>query len=367
VTVPRTADVLVVGAGVIGCAVARELAGGGRRVVVVDRGAVGGEASSAAAGVLAVASAGDEDARLRLRRTSAAAFPELVAALRDETGIEPGWVRAGVTALAFDDADLAALAARVAAARRADGCAATLLAAGEVVAAEPAASPAAVGGAAFPDDATVVAARFVAALAESARRRGAMLVPGAPVHDAERRGERIARVRVGETWVEAGTVVLAAGAWSSAIGPFAGEVDVAPVRGQMLALRTARAPRGVLTAGDAFLVPRPDGELWVGATFEPGGFEKAVTPGGLRALVAHVERLAPAAARDGALVRAWAGLRPSRDGGPVIGRSPRTANLVVATGHHRAGILLAPVTAAAVCACVDGAAPPAEVAPFAPR
>jgi glycine oxidase len=120
----------------------------------------------------------------------------------------------------------------------------------------------------------------------------------------------------------------------------------------------------VLTAGDAFLVPRADGVVWVGATFEEVGFDKVVTAGGLSTLAAHVERLAPAML-GAPLVRAWAGLRPlCRGGGPVLGRPPALANVLVALGHHRNGILLAPVTARAIRACADGIAVSGETAPF---
>jgi glycine oxidase len=132
----------------------------------------------------------------------------------------------------------------------------------------------------------------------------------------------------------------------------------------MLALRPPRVPRHPITAGDAFLVPRPDGEVWVGATFEEAGFAKAVTANGLRALAAHVERLAPEMLAA-PIVRAWSGLRPlHRAGGPVIGRSARHANVLVALGHHRNGILLAPITATALRAWLDGVAPPDATRPF---
>jgi len=131
----------------------------------------------------------------------------------------------------------------------------------------------------------------------------------------------------------------------------------------MMALRPERMPVHVITAGTAFLVPRPPGELWVGATFEEVGFTKAVTIEGLRELASHVERLAPAL-RTAPVVRAWSGLRPRCPGGPVLGRPRGLANLLMALGHHRNGILLAPLTAQAIVACADAATPPAATVPF---
>jgi glycine oxidase len=366
VSLPRTTDVLVIGAGVIGCAVARELVGGGRSIVVVDRGAVGGEASSAAAGVLSVASGDDEGARLALRRASRALVPELAAALHDETAIDVGFRRCGILALAWTDAEMAEQTAR-AAARRAQGFAAEVVDAAYLHELEPAASPSARGAAFFADDAVVAADRLVAALAASARRRGVTIVPGAPALAAERATDRVLRVRVGAEWIATGAVVLATGAWSGeAVAGLDVGVDVVPVRGQMLALRPSRPLAHVVTAGDGFVVPRAHGEVWVGATFEEVGFTKAVTPDGLRRLGDHVVRLAPAL-RDAPVARAWAGLRPfHRRGGPAIGRAPGWTNVFVATGHHRNGVLLAAITGRAMRAWLDGTAPPEGSAAFVP-
>jgi glycine oxidase len=367
VTPLRTPDVLVIGGGVIGCAIARELAPS-RRVLVVDRGAIGGEASSAAAGVLGVASSDDEGDRLALRRASAAEFPALAAALRDETGIDVGFAPCGVLALAGDDAEATVLAAKVAR-RRAHGFAADPLDARALRAVEPVARDDVAGAARFPDDGIVVATRLVAALADSARRRGAALVPGLPALAVEREGSRVVRVRVGDDWIVPGLVVLATGAWAaSGIASLEAGVAVVPVRGQMLALRAgAASPRHVLTRGLAFAVPRPDGEVWIGATLEDAGFVKAVTADGLAALARHLETVAPSL-RAAPVLRSWSGLRPCvADGGPVLGPAPGLANVLVALGHHRAGILLAPVTARAIAAYADGMAPPVVAAAFRPR
>jgi len=362
VSLPHAPDALVIGGGVIGCAIARELATT-RRVVLLDRGPLGGEASSAAAGVLGVASGDDDGPRLALRQASLARHPALAAALRDETDIDVGFARTGAVAVAGDDGELAACEAR-AARRRAVGFAAERLSAHELCVLEPLVHPGARGGVLYPDDAVVVAERLVTALADSARRRGAVLVPGLHVRAIERAGDRVLRVRAGDEWVAPGIVVLATGAWgASAIAGLDVVPPVVPVRGQMMALRPDRSPARVLTAGNAFLVPRPHGEVWVGATFEDAGFMKAVTPDGLRELASHVERLAPALA-TAPIVRAWSGLRPSCPQGPVLGRVPGVANLLVALGHHRNGVLLAPISAEAVVACADGVPPPDATVPF---
>jgi glycine oxidase len=362
VTFRRQPDVLVVGGGVIGCAVARALARPDRSVLLVERGAFGGQATCASAGVLAVASGDDEGARLALRRASLARWPALAAALADETGVDVGFERAGVLELSLDGAD----DARTKQARRSgQGFDARWLDAAAVREAAPATTSAALGGALFADDARVVPQPLVDALCESARRRGATLVPGAEVHVVESRGGRVVRVRAAGDWIEPGLLVVAAGAWSGCLPGVELPCEIIPARGQMLALR-AEGPTGTPTVshGGAYLVPRRSAEMLVGATVERAGFVNAVTPEGVAELLAHLERIAPAALRW-PIVRMWAGLRPEAPaGGPWIGRHAALANVVVATGHHRNGILLAPVTADAVAALVDGVPPPAEAAPF---
>jgi len=133
----------------------------------------------------------------------------------------------------------------------------------------------------------------------------------------------------------------------------------------MLALRPPDHPlHHVLWHGNGSLTPRRSGEVLVGGTVEDAGFEKAVTARGVLELIDDVRRIAPAGI-GWAITRLWAGLRPGAPtGGPIIARHPDLENLVVATGHHRNGILLAPVTADAVAALVDAAPGPAEAAPF---
>jgi len=352
----RTPDVLVIGGGVIGCAVAHAV-GGRATTLVVERGALGAEATTAAAGVLAVASGSEmEGPRLEARRASAEAFPRLAAELLDATGIDVEYDRAGVLELCLDEADETALRARVAA-RRAEGFRVEWLDARALSETARGANPAARGAALFADDGLVHPARLVDALAGAARRSGTPFLVGTEVTAAERSGDRITRVRIGTDWIAPATVVLAAGAWAARVpGVAPPGLDVRPARGQMLALRPPSPPSPhILSYADGYLVPRRDGELLVGATVEHVGFEKAVTPAGLEALLAKVALLAPGL-RDTPIVRTWAGLRPWAPDGPIVGRAPDTTNLILACGHHRNGILLAPHTARAVSRLLDDTA-----------
>ena len=339
-----TPDVLVVGAGVIGAAVAYEAASRGRSVLLVDRGAPGGEASSAAAGLLAVGSGRAEDEpHLSLRRASLARFPALVAALADETGLDVALDTAGVLELCRSDEEEAVAAAR-AERRRAAGFRVERLPAADVRREEPHAHPDVRAALHWRDDARVDPGRFVDALIAGARRRGAEVWSGAAVTAAERDGDRVARVRAGIHWVTPATVVLAAGAWAAGVAGLAPDVGVEPARGQMLALRPGARLHHTLAAADGYLVPCRNGELLAGATVERAGFTKAVTPEGVRELLAKVAAIAPSAL-SAPITRLWAGLRPYAPGGPIIRRARDAENLILACGHYRSGILLAPETA----------------------
>src|SRR5262249_34945916 len=326
-----------------------------RSVLLVDRGAIGCEASSAAAGVLSVASGRDEDVLLALRQVSLSRFPGVAAALREETGADIELDLDGALVLCLDEADEVAQRAQIAR-RRARGLRAEWLDASALHEAEPSANPRARGAAFYPDDGRVACDKLVDALAASARRRGARLLPGVEVRGLERQGARVVRARLGATTVSPGAVVLAAGAWSARIPGITPPPPVVPVRGQMLALRPPSVGvRHVLFQGEGCLTPRRSGEILVGGTVEDAGFAKAVTPAGVARLLDDVARIAPAGV-DWPIVRAWAGLRPGTSApGPSIGRHVELENLVVATGHYRNGILLAPVTADAVAAVLDGA------------
>lgn len=335
-------DVLVIGGGVIGCAIARLLAKDGRTVMVAERGAIGGEATTAAAGVLSVDSSTAEGDALAFRRASRAEYHALAPALREQTGIDVGLVVTGVLDVCLQEGETRH-------GEWIDGKTLREL--------EPLASPAAFGAWRYPDDGCVDTERLVAALAASARAYGAHVMPGHAVRAAERSGDRIARVQVGGTWITPDTVVLAAGAWSASIPDVPAGMSVAPARGQMFAVRpTTQSCRHVLQHGDACLVPHRSGELLVGSLVEDVGFTKAVTADGVATLLGHLGDLSPAA-RALPITRMWSGLRPFREGGPFIDRHPQLANVVVATGHHRNGILLAPITATRVQAIVNGVPP----------
>ena len=361
----RAVDVLIVGAGVIGAAVAEALSRvGNLRVMLCERGTPGCEASNAAAGVLAVASGqARTGVLLALRRVSGAMFPAWVDRLLDETGIDVGYRASGALSLALADDDVAGLRALVEH-RRSQGIRGEWVDAAAVRGLEPAVHPHVRGAAVFPDDHSVDSARLVAALIAAATRRGVAVSAGAAVH-ALAPGPDSVRVAVDDGSVDAGTVVVAAGAWSRDLLLDLGvRIPVRPARGEMAAVTPVGcAVRHTLMAGDGYIVPHGD-EVLVGSTTAFVGFDKHVTADGLAALRAHAAALVPAVAAA-PFTRTWAGLRPcSTIRRPIIARLPGTPRVIVATGHHRNGVLLAPVTARLVADLVIGAPPVVSLAPF---
>ena len=364
-TVTRHADVAIVGAGVIGAAIAYYVARSTKlRVVVVERGTPGCEASNAAAGVLAVSSGrARQGALLDLRRRSATMFPALVAALEEETGIDLGYRREGLIALAFTTAEADGLHQLIQH-RGEQGLRCEWLTPSEVRVLEPSVSAHICGGAFFPDDRSVDSERLVAALVAAAQRRGVEFRLRVAAQAISPVGDAV-KLHLDSGVVEAGVVVVAAGAWSGELLTSLGvKVPLRPARGEMLALRCENwEPHHTVSAEMGYLVPR-DGKVLVGSTVAFVGFDKQVTAEGVATLLANAALMVPRL--DGtAPVRTWAGLRPCPTiRRPIIAPLPGLANVLLATGHHRNGILLAPITAQLVTELITAATPTVPLHPF---
>jgi glycine oxidase len=359
-------DVIIVGAGVIGSAVADRLSRAlPLRITVVDRGGAGCEASNAAAGVLAVSSsAARRGALLALRRISAGMFPAWVDLLRAETGCNLGFRRDGILALAFSETE-AVLLGELVRDRIGQGWRCQALTPSEVRALEPAVSPAVCAGALFPEDGAIDNEQLTAALVASARRRGVEFRLHTPVRSLRPARDHVA-VQIDGEALHADTVVVAAGAWSpELLTPCGIKIPVKPMRGEMLAVRPCGwALRHVLAAGNRYLVPRESGEVLVGSTSAFVGFDKRVTAEGVAALRASAERMVPSEG-TAELLRSWAGLRPcSALRRPIIARLPGCERILLATGHHRSGILLAPITAQLVTEMICDLPPSVALHPF---
>jgi glycine oxidase len=377
-TAPR-ADVAVVGAGVIGLASAWRLAQAGADVVVVDP-APGAGASGVAAGMLAPVTEArlGEEALLALNRASWARWPDFAAEV-EAAGGRPVGYRADGTLMVALDADDRAVLDDLAGRHRAMGLAVEALRGREARALEPGLAPAVRAGLLAADERSVDPAALVEALRAAAEAVGVTVV----VRPVERvvttpAGDRVTGLALAGSdgaVVEAATVVLAAGAWSATVAgvPDHARPPVRPIRGQVLTLRqppgeplVARTVRGIVRGSSIYLVPRDDGRVVIGATVEERGFDTAPTAGGAYELLRDALAIVPGL-DDAELVAVRAGLRPgSPDDLPMIGPGG-VEGLVVATGHHRNGILLTPVTAEAVAALLTGGAVPAEAAACDPR
>jgi glycine oxidase len=359
-------DVAVVGAGLIGCSVAYELAKRGVTVTVFDHAEPARAASWAGAGMLAPFSEELLDpAMLALCRDALAAYPAFVDELHERSGVDARFRRAGTVHVALDEAQLAALAA-LAPRYRANGGEVSVLDRAATHEREPLLARDLAGALLVANEAQVDNRRLGRALVAACERLGVRFerVDGVAL---EADARRVRGLRTARGFASVPVVVNAAGAWAGVLEgvPAAAQVPVRPVAGEMLALAVPPgALRALVWLGPRYLVPRDDGRLLVGATVEERGFDARVTAGGVRDLLTAALAAAPALASF-AVVETWAGLRPgSHDGRPYLGRTALEGYLL-ATGHYRNGILLAPATGRALASLiVDGEA--SELAPFAP-
>lgn len=363
---PHEDVVVVIGAGVVGLAAARALAERGVRVLVIETTAVGAQASSAAAGMLAPQAETQEGSPLLpLALRARDRHLELAPELERETGISVGLSQTGLLEVAFTDEDERALASR-ASWQRALGLPVEALGAAQLQALEPGLSTVARGGLSFAGDRRLDSRLLVRALAASAAARGVRILAGRPVAAIESAAGRVTGVRVGGETIAAAAVVNAAGAWAGALPGDPSPPPVEPVRGQLVAFDVVPAPfRRVVASPRGYLVPRPDGRLIAGSTAERVGFDRSVTAAGLRAVLGIALELSPALA-DARVAETWAGLRPGTpDGLPVIGAGA-LAGLWHACGLYRNGILLGPLVGELIAALGLGETPPLDLAPFAP-
>jgi glycine oxidase len=361
-----SADVAIIGGGVMGCAVALRLAQKGLAVTVIERGIPGAEASSAAAGILGPQMESDHPGPLlELGLRSRALYPALAAELRDATGIDIGYAKSGVLAVAFDAAQEAELTARriwqLGRGLRVETLPPELL---RTV--EPAISPQVLGGLRFADDGQVNARDLARALSQAAAGAGARFLQGHYVRRVVVKGDAAIGVELDDEILPAAAVVVAAGSWSGLVeGAGLPAQVVRPARGQMVSIET-RPPilRHVISVhGRGYLVPRRDGSVLAGSTMEMAGFRKEVTVAGLGQILGLAHALVPALG-DAPVTASWSNFRPyTVDHLPVLGLTA-VRGLTLATGHFRNGILLAPVTGQVVADLVAGEQPALDLTPF---
>ena len=367
----QTYDAVVIGAGLIGLAVAWRAAERGLAVQVLERAEAGAGASGVAAGMLAPVTEAEfgEDALLRANLASRELWAGFAAELEERSGLGTGLREPGALVVAADRDDAEELR-RLNEFQRALGLEAEWLPPSVLRELEPRLSPRVAGGIRAPQDGHVDPVAATRALAAALERAGGELRGGVEVAAVEQDDGRVVGVRTaaGER-IAAGAVVVAAGCWSAGLEAPGAAPPVRPVKGQILELRARPGEpepiERIVRTPRCYLLARGDGRVVLGATVEEQGFDTAVTADGVYRLLEAAWEVLPDAG-ELELVRARAGLRPGTpDNLPLVGPG-EAEGLVWATGHYRNGVLLAPLTAEAVVDRLTGAEPPAETAAFAP-
>jgi len=352
-------DVAVIGGGVIGSAVAYYLAKRGVKAVLLDKQRLAGEASCAAAGMLAAQAESDRTGPLfDLLRRSRAMFPALAEELREISGIDIGLVRSGLMKIAAtaeqEDELRRIIADQLQAGERAEW-----LAGDDVRRREPGLAAAVRGAAFFPDDAQVSAPELAAAFAHAAAALGAHIREFAEVKKLLLEQDHVIGVMTQEETIHCDRVVIASGVWSGSLPASAGAQcpPLYPVKGECFSIltHTPLIQTTVVSEG-CYIVPKRGWRLVVGATAIPGSYDRKVSFAGIHLLMSRAQSLLPGIAAA-EWERAWSGLRPQTpDGLPYLGEHPELKGVYMAAGHYRNGILLSPITGelAARWACGQG-------------
>lgn len=359
-------DIIIIGGGIIGCALAESLAREGLSVVVIERGLIGREASWAAAGMLAPQSEMPEPGPwfefcLAARRM----YPETVERIRASTQIDPQYRNEGMFYLAYSEEEEATIRTR-AEWQSAMGLGVEILDPDEVLRREPSVAPGFRMAVHFKEDHQLDPRLMTRGFAIAARRAGARLMEYSPVVGILSEGERVVGVELAGEKMYANTVVLAGGCWSGLLAGLGVPVPVYPVKGQMLLLQLPKPLFAhTLHSSRIYLVPRLDGRVIIGATEEhDAGFDKTVQAGAISRLLESAYEISPTL-RVASLADSWAGLRPGTpDKRPIMGRCA-VEGLILAAGHFRNGILLAPMTARLLTRLIMTSETPNEILPFA--
>jgi glycine oxidase len=362
----KTAEVAIIGGGVIGLAVARALAQRGMRdVLVLERSSLGAEASSAAAGMLAPQAEADcVDDFFRLCCQSRDLYPAFAQSLNEETGINIELETSGTLYLAFTEEDESELERRYKWQARA-GLEVEKLSADTAKLLEPSISGSVRAALRFPRDTQVENRRLISALAAANEALGVRVLTGVSVDSLDIQRKGVSGSQTSRGVIACERVVIASGAWTTQIlNEALPDPRVEPVRGQMVSFdATPQIARHVIYSPRGYVVPRRDGRLLAGSTTEHAGFDKRVTAAGVQSIVTSALEISPSIAAL-PLTSSWAGLRPrAADGLPVLGPCAEIAGVFYATGHYRNGILLTPVTAELLARAIvdEEISPPLEI------
>ncbi len=345
----KTWDVIIVGGGIIGLSLSIALRKRGAAVLVVERGEPGREASHAAGGMLVECPLETPPALQELATASAGMYPEFAHELEVESGMKVDLRDQGTILFSHDATSTAQLGSAISAS--------------ELRKLEPALES--------PSPAFVLKERSVdpralsSAAWQTAKKRGVDFSSGDEVSAINLSDGHVSGVTTNKTSFLAEKVVMCSGAWSGQISPQ--PLPTRPVKGQMLcfAMPSRELLKHVVRSPKAYLIPRSDGRLLVGATVEEAGFDKRTDANTIQGLHHAALELVPKL-RDARILESWAGLRPGTpDGLPILGATS-IPGYFVATGHFRDGILLAPITAKVMTDVIESGKPEHDLTPFSP-
>ncbi|MFQ5604733.1 MAG: glycine oxidase ThiO [bacterium] len=362
-----TSDVIIIGAGLIGCAIAHRLASSGLQVTVVEKGQPGEEASRAAAGMLAPQAEDAHGLQNDMNEfcfASHALYPEFVEQIAEESGLHVGYQTSGSIYAASDYTEAKMLAGlferQIRAHKKAEELTPT-----QLKTVEPALADSAETAVFLPDDHFVNNRQLLTALVTAASRKKVKFLSNTPVLALEIQKDKVDGVHIPGGILRGHKIIIAAGSWSGLIDCRERIVlPVRPIRGQIVCLQVKPQPlRHLIHSSGCYLVPWPDGRILVGSTVENVGYNKQVSAEGVQQLLHSALKIIPALA-SATVADMWAGLRPDTpDNLPILGETALD-NLLVASGHFRNGILLAPLTAKLIAELIVSGKTSLSLQPF---
>lgn len=361
------ADVVIVGGGIIGCAIAYYLRKSDMDVTVLDQGEIGAEASSAAAGLLApLGSLSGPGPFAELVLASWSMFPSLVPELEDASGLQLAYQQTGALRIVRNPKNISNLRKRMQAWQPL-GLEMHWLTGDEARQREPLLAPDVCAAIYAPQESQITAPQVIKAFAQAAIRQGAKLYSHREVIGIQHHNARVTEVCTAQgERIGCNHLIVATGAWAAHWGEWLNiSLPVVPQRGQILTLQQAFPPLRHINFGEAaYLAPKPDGTIIVGATKDEVGFDKRLTTGGIAWLLHTAMRLAPRL-ETCAIDQMWTGLRPKTpDNQPLLGTAPHWENVTLAVGHGSVGIMLSAITGKSIAELVMTGNTPEVIRPF---
>ena len=367
---PNTSyDAILLGGGIIGAALADELARRGQRVAIVERGTIGSEASTAAAGILAAqVDVPEPGPFFDFCQAARRMYPRWVEQLERRSGLKVGFHVDGILQLMLTAGEERVMK-RQAKWQRAYGVRIDQWSPKEVRRREPVVSGKIRSGFRFPAEAQVDNVLLMEALAAACPASGVTIKERTVAQRIVRRDGDVRGIETDHGVLDAPVVVNCLGSWANLTGASPMRLPVEPIRGQMLAFLGPKGMvRHAVMSSAAYVVQRRDGRLVVGSTLERAGFEKTLTLGGMSAILGGLRRICSSAFDQCTLIDCWSGLRPltGTDQLPIMGQWS-DEGLYLATGHFRHGILLAPLTAQVMAELILHGRSGIDLQPFSPR